>query len=103
MSGRTWTATLLDGRTVTVHLPKELTFTGPGEHTPEAKRHAVIYAIAKELAPKLGHGTPPERRLERDASGNISRIVEVPAYSAEHIAADIGRRVADVILAEPES
>lgn len=99
---RTWNATLPDGRTVSVEMAHPLTYTGPGPHTREQKRDAIVYGLTRALTPKIGYGTPPEKRLERDESGQIARVIDVPAYSAGHLAATVALRVADAILGEPD-
>lgn len=83
-------------RSFSVEIPPRLEFDPPLSRSELEKvlSASVATAVAPKLSPRL-----PEKRVERDESGHIARVVEVPAMSAADLAAGIGRRVAEHYVA----
>lgn len=92
-------ARLPDGRAVTVDLPARLTLTRPAT---DAEAHVAIGTyVAGVVRPHLS-AMPPLKRIDRGPNGEIARIVEVPAATADELAGEVGRQIARELLREDE-
>ena len=94
--GRTWTGNRKLVGSVTVPRAR----MGPGVPPPpdvagRAIAKALVPSLARQIEPELPAASPSRKSLERDASGQITGIVEVPATPSPAIrAADIASQIA---------
>ena len=93
-------ADLPDGRVVHVDLGNRIRFPRP---VSDADAQAVIaYTVAAACLPHLSP-IPPHKRLERGPDGQLARVVEVPAASAERLAAEVGWQVARRLMSDAKA
>lgn len=94
----TYRVTLPDGTAVEVNWPARYRFDPPVSSEAQA-RERIAHEVAAAARPRLT-GSLPQKLIKRGPDGAVDRVVDMPAFSTDVLAAAVGLQVAMTVFPE---